>query len=182
MQNPVCDYAKARGLHPQLLARWLAWPDGARESLLRLATALKIGENHLRDLIDWLEEVAVRDRCGIDAILTDKAIVDIETDPRLGRADRLKRIKEEVRRRRFPRLASAETAVKDCIRQLALTPEIRVAVPPGLEGGSLEIEFRASSAEDLKRLAAKLVVAADHHTMKKAFAILTGSADAKTDG
>jgi hypothetical protein len=62
---------------------------------------------------------------------------------------------------------------------LALTPEIHIAVPPGLEGGSLEFEFRASCAEDVKRLAAKLVAAADNPAMKEAFAILTGSADAK---
>jgi hypothetical protein len=136
----------------------------------------------LRDLIDWLEEIALRDKCGIDAILAEKAIADIETDPRLGRADKLKRIKEEVRRRRFPRLVSAETAVKQCIRQLALPSEICVGVPPGLEGGFLDVQFRASSAEEVKHLAAKLMAAADSHAMKEAFAILAARADARAGG
>jgi hypothetical protein len=182
VQNQIRDYAKTRGLHPRLLARWLAWPDAASEALCRLATTLKIGENHLRDLIDWLEEIALRDRCGIDAILADKAIMEIEVDPRLGRADKLKRIKEEVRRRRFPRLTVTETAVKHCIRQLALAREIRIAVPPGLEGGWLEVAFRASSAEEVKHLADKLLAAADSPAMKEAFALLAGADDAKTDG
>jgi hypothetical protein len=182
MQNQIRDYAETRGLSPRLLARWLAWPDAASAALCRLATTLKIGENHLRDLIDWLEEIALRDRCGIDAILADKAIADIETDPRLGRADKLKRIKDEVRRRRFPRLAVTETAVKNCICQLALAREIRISVPPGLEGGWLGMEFRASSAEEVKRLAAELMAAADTPSMKEAFALLAGTAGGKTDG
>ena len=55
-----------------------------------------------------------------DAILTSKAIDDIATDPRLGRADKLKRIKEQLRRLRFPRLAETEDAIRAKIQALKL--------------------------------------------------------------
>ena len=80
--------------------------------LLSLALDLKISENHLRDLMDWLEEAALRDGAAIGALLARQSIDDIKTDPRLGRADKLKRIKEQVRRLRFPRLAQTEDEIR----------------------------------------------------------------------
>ena len=133
--------------------------------------------------MDWLEEIALRDGRAIDRILADKVIADIQTDPRLGRADKLKRIKEEVRRQRFPRLAQTEDALRVRIAALKLQPEITLSAPIGLEGGRLRVEFSASSQQELKRLAAKLADAADQEAIREAFALLAGTAvDTKTDG
>ncbi|MGH7928941.1 MAG: hypothetical protein ACREQV_14225 [Candidatus Binatia bacterium] len=172
----VRDYAKTRGFHPQTLARLSGWSPSASAALGRLALTLKISENHLRDLMDWLEEIAVRDNRAIDAILADKVIADIETDPRLGRGDKLKRFKEEIRRRRFPRLARTEDTLRARISELKLQPEIMLSAPPGLEGGKLRVEFSASSQQDLRRLAAKLADAAEKEATKEAFELLSGVA------
>ena len=160
----------------------MGWETPASAALCRLALALKIGENHLRDLMDWLEEIALRDGRTIDAILADRVIVDIQTDPRLGRADMLKRIKEEVRRKRFPRLAQTEDALRARIAELKLPLEITLSAPIGLEGGRLRVEFSAASQQELKRLAAKLADAAGKEAVGEAFALLAGRpAGAKSD-
>ena len=173
-EREIRDYSAAKGFHPQTLERWLSWQPDDAGALARLAIALKIGENHLRDLMDWLEEIALRDRQSIHAILASKAIDDSATDPRLGRADRLKRIKEQIRRRRFPRLAETEDAVRVKIQDLKLHPEIRLSVPPGLEGGQLRVEFTAASHAELKLLATKLTEAADKGSMPEIFDLLAG--------
>ena len=135
---------------------------------------LKVGENHLRDLMDWLEEIALRDQSTIEEILASKPITDIESDPRLGRADKLKRVKEELRRLRFPRLVQIEDSIRMRIQELNLHPKIRLTVPPGLEGGKLRIELIASSPEELQRLTTKLAEAAPTSTVQQIFALLTG--------
>ena len=165
-------YATSKGFHPQTLERWLSWRAADAAALARLAFALKISENHLRDLMDWLEEVALRDGVQIHAVLTSKAINDIETDPRLGRADRLKRIKEQVRRLRFPRLAETEDAIRAKIQELKLHPEIRLTIAPGLEGGQVRVEFVAASQDELRRLAMKLSEATEKASMPEIFALL----------
>ena len=133
--------------------------------------------------MDWLEEIALRDDRAIDTILADRVIADIQTDPRLGRADKLKRIKEEVRRQRFPRLVQTEDALRARIAALKLQPEITLSAPIGLEGGRLRVEFSASSQQELKRLTAKLADAANQEAVREAFALLAGTAaDTKTDG
>ena len=170
----IRDYAKEKGFHPQTLERWLGWDERDREGLFRVAYTLKIGENHLRDLMDWLEEVALREPPGIHEILSRPDIHRIETDPRLGRADKLKRIKEQIRRLRFPRLVETEHAIRVRIQALGLHPAIRLSVPAGLEGGNLHVEFNAASPDELKKMSGKLADAADKAQVKEIFGFLIG--------
>lgn len=168
-------YAESKGFHPQTLKRWLEWPAADRLALAQLALALKIGDNQLRDFMDWCEEIALRDGVTMAALLTGKELDNIATDPRLGRADKVKKIKEWLRRLRFPRLAQTEDEIHGKIRALKLQPEIRVSVPPGLEGGRLEIQFSVSNREEFKRLAEKLAAAAESSASGEIFALLGGA-------
>jgi hypothetical protein len=137
---------------------------------------LKVSENHLRDLMEWLEEIALREQLTIEEILASQPIVDFASDPRLGRADKLKRMKEEIRRRRFPRLTQTEDAIRARIRELKLHPEIRLMVPLGLEGGRLQVELSASSHDEFKRLVIKLAEVATDNKIQQIFALLAGHA------
>ncbi len=156
------------------MARWSEWEAADRDALLALATALKINENHLRDLMDWLEEIALRDGSAARTILADKVVADIQSDPRLGGADKLKRIKEHVRRLRFPRLSRIEDSIRRRIQELKLPPAIRMAAPPGLEGGRLQVELSAATTEELKNFAALLAQAAGTDSVKEIFRLLAG--------
>lgn len=171
----IREYALAKGFHAQTLERWLSWAAPDRDALASFVFELKISENHLRDLMDWLEEVASRDRTPIAAILAHQTIESIATDPRLGRADKFKRIKEQVRRLRFPRLARIEDEIRDKIQALKLPPAIRLSVPAGLEGGRLEMEFSAASGEEFARLSAQLNEAAAKEETRAIFDLLAGS-------
>jgi hypothetical protein len=126
-------------------------------------------------MMDWLEEIALRDQVKIDQILATEVISDVSTDPRLGRADKVKRIKECLRRLRFPRLAQTEDEIRNRIKSLKLHPEIRVSVPPGLEGGRLHVEFTATSATELLTIAGKLRAAAATSLAPEIFDLLAGT-------
>lgn len=173
-ETVIREHAQAKGFHPQTLERWLSWETSARDALLSLALDLKISENHLRDLMDWLEEAALRDGAAIGALLARQSIDDIKTDPRLGRADKLKRIKEQVRRLRFPRLAQIEDEIRQNIQALKLQPAIRLSVVPGLEGGRLQVEFSAATSEELAKLSAQLHQAAAKAEAGEIFRLLAG--------
>ena len=144
-------------------------------ALAKLALVLKISENHLRDLMDWSEEIALRDGVAVAAIFDGNGIDDIATDPRLGRADKVKRIKELLRRLRFPRLARTEDEIQSKIRAFKLQAEIRVTVPAGLEGGRLQIEFSVTNQQDFKRLADKIVAVANSSLTGEIFTLLGGT-------
>jgi hypothetical protein len=173
-ESQIHQYAKSKGFHPQILERWLGWDQPSREALLRLAEDLKLGGSHMRDLMDWLEEIALRDRSTIAAVLMSKPITEVASNPRLGRADKVKRVKDAIRRLRFPRLANTEDSIRARIQELKLDPRIRLMTPPGLEGGRLRVELSASTAEELKKLIDELVVATGTNTLKEIFALLAG--------
>lgn len=179
-ETEIREYAKKRSFQPKTLERWLSWEPADQDALAEMAQSLKISENHLRDLMDWLEEIALRDRSRIHDILGSKAITDIVSDPRFGRADKLKRIKQQVRRLRFPRLAEIEDAIRNKIQGLKLAPEIRLSVPSGLEEGRLHVELSATSLDELKRILAKLNEAAEKDSIREIFELLTGHCAAQS--
>ena len=181
-ETEIGDYAKEKGFHRQTLERWLSWGAADRDALGAIALNLKISENHLRDMMDWLEEIALRDHVKIAQLLGAKAIDDIATDPRLGRADKLKRIKEQLRRQRYPRLAQTEDGIRDKIHSLNLPAAIHLSVPPGLEGGRLNAEFSAASAAEFKALALRLSEAAPTAPVAEIFALLSGAQSDKERG
>jgi hypothetical protein len=174
VERAIRDYATAKGFHRTMLERWLAWEAADQESLLEIAVSLKISENHLRDMMDWLEEISLREVTQIHEILGRPAVLSIKTDPRLGRADKLKRIKEQLRRWRFPRLVAIEESIRTRIRALKLPAEIRVSAPPGLEGGRLQVEFSAGSVAELKAFTQRLSDAASTGPTAEIFDLLSG--------
>jgi hypothetical protein len=175
----IQDYALDKGFHPQIKERWLSWDANDGAALLEVALSLKAGENHVRDLMDWLEEIALRDGIAIGEILRSTNISDIRTDPRLGRADRLKRIKDHIRRIRFPRVSQIQDSIQSKIRQLKLPPTVRVSVPAALEGGDLKIEFTAGSPAEFKKNLAKLGAAAESESLAEIYVLLNGVANAE---
>jgi hypothetical protein len=175
----IQEYSLSKGFHSQIKERWLSWKANDGAALLEVALSLKAGENHLRDLMDWLEEIALRDGVAIGELLQSKTISDIRTDPRLGRADRLKRIKDQVRRIRFPRLSQIEDSIQSKIRQLKLQPDVRLSAPAGLEGGDLQIEFIAGSPAEFKHIVAKLGAAAESESLAEIYVLLKGTANAE---
>ena len=170
----VVDYAKNKGFHRQTLDRWLGLGESDRQALLKLTDELKLGENHFRDFLEWLEEISLRDRQGFGEILTRSEFSDALTDPRLGRSDQLKRVKEALRRLRFPRLAKIEEEVQKKIRELKLKSQVVLSVPPGLEGGTLSIQLTASSHGELKELVEQVEQVVERDEMREIFSLLKG--------
>jgi hypothetical protein len=170
----IREYALTRGFHPKTLERWLSWEAPDRNALKALVLHLKISENHLRELMDWLEELHSRDGAAIGSILAGPIIESITTDPRLGRADKLKRIKEQLRRLRFPRLTRIEDEIRTKIMALKLASGITVTVPAGLEGGKLQVEFSAGTSEEFAVLAAQLTHVAAREETRTIFQLLSG--------
>ena len=183
-ESEIRTYANQKGFHRHTLERWLSWAPVDREALAKLALSLKISENHLREMRDWLEEIALRDGRSIQDILAERAICDAGTDPRLGRADRLKRVKEQLRRRRYPRLAQTEDQIRAHISALKISalkisalklhPEIHLSVVPGLEGGQLKVEFQSGSVAELSAVVTKLSKVVSLRPMAAIFELLSG--------
>jgi hypothetical protein len=172
--DSTLDYLRARGFHEQTVTRLRSLRAEDQQALMNMIVALRMGHNHVRDVLDWLDEIALRDGGSIATILTHATFGEILTDPRLGRNDKLKRVKEELWRVRFPRLSRMETEIAARIRALKLGPQTQVATPPGLEGGYLTVQLKAANREELRRIVAALAQAVEKPEVDEIFELLGG--------
>jgi hypothetical protein len=174
VDDQIQAYSSSRGFHKKTVDRWLLLPEADQKPLLELAETLKLGENHFRDFFDWLKEIALRDGSSLGQVLKREAFTRVLSDPRLGRSDKLKCLKEEVRRLRFPRLSRIEEEIEEKIGNLKLKGQIQMNVPPGLEGGALTIQIRATSFDELRRLVMELGHTLEGDSVREIFALLSG--------
>jgi hypothetical protein len=163
--------AESRRYSSVTIDRWLrlAADDGA--ALLTLAQELRLGENQLRDVWDWAEEIAARDGVSLADVLAMDGVVAARRRA-IGRNDKLKQIKGALRRLRFPQLSAVEDRLQAHIRALGLPENIRVRLPEFLEGDALQIEVVATSADGLRQAAAHLLAAAQASACEAIFQLL----------
>lgn len=149
LRQRVGAFAAAHRLPPALAERWHGLAAADAEALADLAEALRLGENHLRDVLEWAEEIALRDGGGVADVLRRPAVV-AALGRDLGRNEAVKAVREALRRLRFPRLVAAEERFERALRALRLPANVRLVAPPNLRDTELRLEIRAGDAESLR--------------------------------
>jgi hypothetical protein len=165
-------YAEARGFRPATVDRWLALSAADAAALWELVRTLRLGENQARDLWDWSEEIAARDGVTM-AQLLNGGLLRTARQTGAGRNDRLKTVKAELRRLRFPNLARVEDRLADLVGSLALPRAVRVTLPEFLEGNELRVEIVATDAASLRAAVDRLAEAAATEACVEIFELLS---------
>jgi hypothetical protein len=148
LNEQIAAYAHEKRLSPQTMARWRAWGEEDQAALFIVVRDLQLGENHLRDFLDWLEEITARDGGAVRELLTRAEIHQPLQSP-LSRNDKLKAVKEAVRRIRYPRFSRLEEDVRAAVKALDLGNRIQVSFPPTLEGEEITVELKARNPQEL---------------------------------
>jgi len=164
-------FAAERRYSPTSLERWLRLSSADAAGLLGLAQELRLGENQLRDLWVWAEEVAERDGLGLAEVLAHTDVAAARRRP-VSRNDRLTLVKAALRRLRFPQLTAMEERLAAGVQALRLPRTVRVMLPERLEGDALRVEILADSAAALRAAAASLLEAADSAACARLFELL----------
>jgi hypothetical protein len=147
------------------------WTEDERAVLEAIVAALRPSARHLTDVLDWLDDIAVRESIRPGTVLAH---------PALARAlriagsapDRLKHWKEALRRLRYPRLAAREQAIAAIVRGLDLGRAATVRPPSALEGGALTVTIAAASAAELTDALERLLAGAARGDIDRLFALL----------
>ncbi len=151
----LAAYAQRKRLSATTLARWQAWQDADRAALFSLLQDLQCSENHLKDLLDWLEEIALRDGEAIADILEQKTLRRARAT-RGSRNDRLKAIKAVLRKRRYPRLTRLEENTRQAVKALDLGRPVQISFPPDFEGDEVTVTLTARNVQELQDRLAQL--------------------------
>jgi hypothetical protein len=173
LSKQITIYAQQKHLSAQTLARWQAWAPEDQAAFLPLAEKLQLGENQLRDFLDWLEEISVRDGVAIHEIVA-RPEVHRALEAHLSRNDKLKAVKDALRKWRYPQLFRLEEELRAAVKALDLGGRVRVSFPPTLEGDEVTIEVKARSVKELDESLSRLRQRIDEGALQHIFDLLAG--------
>lgn len=174
-REAITGFTTRRRLSERTLRRWLAWepPDGL--ALLTLAEELLPSENHLSEIMDWLEEIDLREGVPPATLLGEASLTGRLANKRVGRSDRLKQVKTQIWRRRFPRLAALEAELGRLAAEAGLRGrQLGVRFPAALEGDEITVELNAGSEGQLRGLIEHLRECLDRGVFARLFSRLHG--------
>ena len=164
----IAAYARRKRLSATTLARWQAWPETDRAALFSLLQDLQCGENHLKDLLDWLEEIAARDEQTVADMLERREIRGARATAG-SRHDKLKAVKTVLRKLRYPRLTRLEENVRQAVKALDLGRTEQVSFPADFEGDEVTVSLTARNVHELRDGLARLQQRLDDGRFQRVF-------------
>ena len=127
-----------------------------RKVLLSLFVTLKLGQNRAREFITLIDEICLRDRCGVAQLWEELELDAILNDTNLPAPQRIEHLRRLLRTRRYPLLRAHEAQFEAARRQLRLPSQISLQPPPYFDGAQYQVSFRFGSREELQAYAQKL--------------------------
>jgi len=167
----IASYAQEKRLSAQTVQRWQSWPEQDRAAFFLVAKELQLNDNQLRDFLDWLEEIVARDGGTVQDILA-RTELQRPLESKLSRSDKLKAVKETLRKIRYPRLAQLEEDLRVAIKALDLGNRVRVSFPPALEGNEITLEIKARNVQEIRDNLMQLQQKLEAGSLQRVFELL----------
>jgi hypothetical protein len=147
--DAIRRWAAERHLPDAHLRRWLALTDADRGALLELARKLRLRTGQFVTAFEMLEEIAVRERATIAAILAGREMRRIVDGTGPGRA---RELLDTLHAIRFPLLKRAADRLAAKIAALGLPAGIKVVLPKEISSDEVRIQISAHGGAELERL------------------------------
>jgi hypothetical protein len=151
IDDAIRRWAALRHLPDTHLIRWLALAPEDRTALLGIAERLRLRTGQLVSAFEVLEEIALRERVTLAAIVASDEIRHI-VDGAGSAPGRARDLLDTLRAKRFPRLHRMTTRLVNEIAALGLPAGIRMVLPKDLSSDEVRIEICARGGADLLRL------------------------------
>jgi hypothetical protein len=142
-------WAEAKHLPEAALVRWLGLDEGVRARILALAEELRLRTAQLVNVLELLDEIALREHRSVLSILGGAPVRSAIASGGSAPA-RASRMLAALRALRFPRLTRIRSELEAQLRALALPPGLRVRLPRELASDELTVELRAASRTELE--------------------------------
>ncbi len=117
---------------------------------------LKIGLNKQRDILWMVLEIARREGITGQKVLEEPALVDLLGAEHIERSHRAHRLRQLLRRRRYPAHSAAEDNFKRLRQRLKLGENLHLIPPKDFEGTMFNLILTFANLEDLVRLKTRL--------------------------
>jgi len=130
--------------------------------------------NALKGLISLADEIALRDGKSLKDIFSDEELLEILGAEKLGRKDKLARIRDYLELIRYPERSELEGRVARITRELKAEFNLKIVLPEELEGDTIEIKVSARGPDELRSIAGRIASLSESGQLKELFSILKG--------
>ncbi|MDZ7830543.1 MAG: ParB/RepB/Spo0J family partition protein [Desulfobacterales bacterium] len=117
----------------------------AAEALADFFDGLRPTLNQQKEMLEWIQEIAGACDQSIPDVLKTTPIPEILADQDLDRPQKLKKVRNVLKERRYPTICRFEAVMEKNRKALNLPADIRLSAPAGLEDDrfSMTITFRS---------------------------------------
>lgn len=136
-------------------------PDDARV-MFQLLEGLNAGLNNQRELFEFIVELSIIKETSIARLLEQEAIAATLADEKSSMPQRVQRLRQVLRKLRYPELSKAEDRFHQAFSALKVNPAIQLQPPPFFEGKSYRLALSIRSRQQLQSLLPDLQKIADH--------------------
>ncbi|MCP4402830.1 MAG: ParB N-terminal domain-containing protein [bacterium] len=145
-----------------------------RHSVFSLISHLKLGLNKLKELLNYLEEIALRDALSITEILSAAEIQEIVAHEKYSGPQKIEQLRYALRKQRFPSFTALEEQYHEALKGLKLPRGLQLKTDRFFEDDNMSAGFRFSSPEELKSVAEELLQLSEKAELQELLQLIQG--------
>ena len=134
-----------------------------------LLSPLKLSQNKEKEIINLVYEIAQREGLSISEVLGGHDVKSVVNENDLNRGEKGNKLRQYVKKRRFPHLVKTEQKFDQAIRELKLPASFRLLPPANFEGENYSVCLSFKDVQGLKQGCKELKRLSDHPVMRKLF-------------
>jgi len=167
LEGAVLEALARGGITEKNAVRLSALSREDREALFHLFVAVNLSASKQAEVMEYCGDMARRDAAAMHEILGDPAIAAILCLDRLTLAQKSERIRQHIRKLRFPVLSQQEERFALLKKKLHLPRGTELAPPPYFEGSTYRLSIAFETADELKAAAEAVVRVAAGSAMEE---------------
>jgi len=156
MEDDMKQYVLREEVSRSNIRRLSVLTSDDRRAFLSLASPLKLGENRLREILTFLEEISRRNRWRARDIVGQPEIQVILSQEELTPSQKTDRIKRVLMNLRYPKIHRLEEEFERKKKDLNLPSKVLLHHHPFFEGKGLRVEFQFETMEEYQAILSTL--------------------------
>ena len=167
LEGEIKEIAHRRDYPLKLLVRWLKFPTDDTMSIYSLVSGARFGSGAAVEVMNIVREITIRDEIPVEEILKIGEVDSILQNEAITPNEKVERIREALRRLRYPNLHRLEGEFARRVSALKITRGEYLTHPPYFEGDFLSFSLKFKDTDELKRMGESIVEMADEEDMEK---------------
>ena len=140
--------------------------DDEAEIIYNLFYSLKIGKNKQREFLKLVDVISNIYKISISEIISSKSIQNIVENEKLTSPVKINRIKEQLKKIRFPNFSRTQENFNSFVKELKLPPSIILRPPDFFEGEKFSFELKFKNQTEFNKMIGQLKKFVEQNRMK----------------